>query len=129
MGMTTETKICTDMKAAGVRLFDSGATRSPLGDKLQYEGYLNPLVLQRYAEYMKKHQRQSDGNLRAADNWQKGIPQDSLMDSGTRHFMDWWLHHRGYPDRAMEPLEEALCALIFNAMAYLKHVLEGEDGR
>ena len=112
-----------------LRTFSSGATRSPLGDKLQYEGYLNPLVLKRFAQYMKKHQTQSDGTQRAADNWQSGIPQASLMDSGYRHFMDWWLHHRGYSEEATEDLEETLCALMFNTMAYLKSVLDEERGR
>lgn len=116
-----------EMFRESVRTFDSGATRSALGDKLEYEGYFSPLVLQRFAQYMKVHQQQADGNMRAADNWQKGIPQQSLMDSATRHFMDWWLHHRGYPDRAMETLEEALCALMFNIMAYLKAEMEGGD--
>ncbi|HQA98046.1 MAG TPA: hypothetical protein PLF62_08855 [Clostridia bacterium] len=109
-----------------MRVFRTGATRSPMGDKLQYEGYLSPLVLRRFAQYMRKHQMQADGNLRDADNWQKGIPKESLMDSGARHYMDWWLHHRGYTDMAEEPIEEALCALVFNAMAYLKHVLDEE---
>jgi hypothetical protein len=108
-----------------IRTFKTGATRSPIGDKLQYEGYLNPLVLKRYAKYMKKHQTQSDGEQRASDNWQKSIPKESLMDSAYRHFEDWHLHHRGYKAEAVEPLEEALCALIFNAMAYLKQVVEG----
>lgn len=119
--------ICRGNKTAGeaVRIFATGATRSPLGNKLQYEGYLSPIVLHRFAQYMKHHQTQADGNIRAADNWQKGIPPESLMDSLSRHYMDVWLHHRGYHDRAEEPLEEALCALMFNVMAYLKHVMEG----
>ena len=107
-----------------LRTFDTGATRSPLGDKLQYEGYLNPLVLKRFAEYMKKHQTQSDGQTRSADNWQNNIPLNSLMDSGTRHFMDWRLYHRGYESEMEEPIEEALCAVMFNCMGYLKQMLE-----
>ena len=106
-----------------VRTFESGATRSPLGDKLQYEGYLNPMVLKRFAQYMKKHQTQSDGQQRDADNWQKGIPVNSLMDSKLRHDMDMWLYHRGYIDEMEEDIEEALCAIMFNTMAYLKFVM------
>jgi hypothetical protein len=106
------------------RDFASGATRSPLGDKLQYEGYSNPLVEKRFAEYMKRHQTDSAGVQREADNWQKGIPEDSLMDSGYRHFMAWWLHHRGYMEEAGEDIEESLCALRFNVNAYLKWILE-----
>lgn len=111
------------------RTFDSGATRSPLGDKLQFEGYLSPMVLLRFAQYMKKHQIQSDGQQRAADNWQKGIPKESLMDSKMRHDMDLWLHHRGYSDKANEDIEEALCAILFNTMAYLKQVLEAKNDK
>ena len=111
-----------------IRVFESGATRSPLEGKLQYEGYLSPIVLKRFAEYMRQHQTQSDGRLRPADNWQRGIPRESLMDSGTRHFMDWWLHHREYESSAGEELQEALCALLFNVMAYLKDVLDEEVG-
>jgi hypothetical protein len=106
-----------------LRKFETGATRSPMGDKLQYEGFLNPLVLKRFAEYMHKNKVQADGSIRAADNWQKGIPRASLIDSGTRHFLDWWLQHRGYSKQADESLEEALCGVMFNAMAYLLDVL------
>ena len=121
--------ICRGNVSAGeaVRIFATGATRSPLGDKLQYEGYLSPIVLQRFAQYMKLHQTQADGRVRPADNWQRGIPPESLMDSLSRHYMDVWLHHRGYGDRAAEDIEEALCAMMFNTMAYLKTVLEEED--
>lgn len=112
------------VEVATQRVFETGATRSPLGEKLQYEGYLSPLALKRFAEYMRKHQTQSDGTMRDSDNWQKGIPKGSLMDSAMRHFMDWWMHHRQYQTHAAEPLEEALCGLLFNCMAYLKAVLE-----
>lgn len=107
-----------------VRVFESGATRSPLGNKLQYEGYLNPLVLKRFAEYMKKHQTQSNGEQRAADNWQKNIPLESLYDSKVRHDMDVWLYARGYEEEMEEDIEEALCAVMFNTMAILKQVIE-----
>ena len=106
-----------------MRTFDTGATRSPLGDKPQYEGYLNPIVIKRFGEYMLKHQIQADGQRREPDNWQKGIPPKSLMDSKMRHDMDVWLHHRGYSYAATEPMEEALCGVLFNTMALLLHEL------
>lgn len=115
---------CVEGQCETVRLFDTGATRSPLGDKLQYEGYLNPLVLKRYAEYMQKHQTQSDGTRRSADNWQKNIDIESLCDSKVRHDMDSWLYFRGYSSEASEEIEDTLCACIFNTMAILKQVLE-----
>ena len=43
------------------------------------------------------------------------------MDSGFRHFMDWWSGHRGHGDEAT--IREALCALMFNAEAYLHAML------
>ncbi|MDF1551947.1 MAG: hypothetical protein P1P84_02740 [Deferrisomatales bacterium] len=103
------------------RLFATGATRDSDAGKPDYEGFLSPLVLERYGRYMDKHRTMSDGSLRASDNWQQGVPQSSYMKSGWRHFMDWWACHRGHP--ATETLEDALCALLFNVMGYLHVVL------
>jgi hypothetical protein len=104
-----------------VRTFETGATRSAIDGKLRYEGYFSPLVLRERAEYMRRHQVQEDGSLREPDNWQRGIPTDSLMDSAFRHFMDWWSGHRGHASRS--EVQEALCALMFNAEAYLHAML------
>lgn len=101
-----------------IRKFETGATRDTATDKFDYEGFLAPQVLKRFAEYMHKHRQQSDGSLRDSDNWQKGIPLDAYMKSAWRHFMDWWTAHReGRVD------EEALCALLFNVQGYLFEVL------
>ena len=108
-----------------MREFSTGATRNIDTDKLDYEGFLSPLVLQRYAQYMHKHRVQVDGQLRASDNWQKGIPPDAYMKSAHRHFMDWWLFHRGY--KPTEPIEEALCALFFNLQGYLHEYLKEKE--
>src|SRR5690348_6912275 len=70
---------------------------------------------------MHKHRHRRDGTMRESDNWQKGIPFDAYIKSGFRHFMDWWSEHRGLP--TSEGLEEALCALIFNASGYLHETL------
>ena len=106
---------------SSVRTFETGATRDSDEGKLDYEGFLSPLVLQRYAEYMHKHRKQSDGSMRDSDNWQKGMPLSVYIKSAWRHFHDWWMEHRGLPSR--EGLEEALCALMFNTMGYLHQVL------
>lgn len=98
-----------------VRQFSTGATRSPLAGKLQYSGFISPIVLKRYAEYMHRHRLQSDGELRDADNWQKGIPDDSAFDSMLRHVMDIWLYSRDFGAEATEEKLESLCAIIFNA--------------
>jgi len=105
-----------------VRTFDTGATRDTDENKPDYEGFLSPLVLVRYGEYMMKHQVQADGDLRSSDNWQQGIPKDAYLKSAFRHFLDWWLEHDGYESR--EGLEEALCALMFNVMGYLHEELK-----
>ena len=113
--------------AAGPRIFVTGATRSPLNDKLCYAGFMDARVIKRYAEYMHRHREQTDGNLRDPDNWKKGIPIDSYMDSMYRHFMDVWLWHQGYLDEATEEIEEALVALMFNVQGMLFEILKKED--
>lgn len=107
---------------ADMREFDTGATRNVDVGQLDYEGFLSPLVLQRFGEFMHKHRVQADGKLRDSDNWQKGMPLDSYMKSGWRHFMDWWLAHRGYSCR--DGIEDALCALLFNVQGYLHEKLK-----
>lgn len=105
----------------GIRRFDTGATRDTDEGKLDYEGFLSPLVLTRFAEYMHKHRKQSDGSLRASDNWQKGIPIEAYMKSMWRHFVDVWRVHRSLP---AHDLEESLCALMFNVQGYLHELLK-----
>ena len=101
------------------RTFDTGATRDTAEEKYDYEGFLSPLVINRFGEYMHKHRLQSDGTLRDSDNWQKGIPKDV-------YFMDLWdLHRNGTDDKATERFTEgALCALLFNVMGYLHEHLK-----
>jgi hypothetical protein len=114
-----------------IRTFETGATRDTDEGKLDYEGFLSPRVLQRYARYMHEHRKQSDGSLRASDNWQKGIPPDQYMKSMFRHFMEVWWLHRKLPPTVGVTLEQALCALMFNVMGYLhehlKEVGYGDD--
>jgi hypothetical protein len=113
-----------------MRKYDTGATRSEVKGKPQYEGYLSPAVIWRFGQYMLEHQKQEDGEMRKADNWQKGMPLDDYMDSMWRHFMDVWLIHRDYAaivtgehskdtPPANAKLQDALCALMFNVMGYL----------
>lgn len=107
-----------------VRKFDTGATRDTDEGKIDYEGFLSPLVLARFGAYMTKHRVQSDGSLRASDNWQKGIPLDAYMKSAWRHFMDWWREHRRGTVVGCDVTEEALCALLFNVQGYLHELLK-----
>ena len=82
-----------------MRVFEGGATRDNDETKPDYEGYLSPLVIYRYGEYMTKHRKQSDGNMRDSDNWQRGsgIPMAQYMKSMFRHLIDLWTLHRGIP--------------------------------
>lgn len=109
------------------RVFETGASRDTVDGKLDYEGFLSPLVLRAFAEYMHKHREMRDGSLRPSDNWQQGMPADVYMSSAWRHFMDWWTIHRGHEarDRDGEVVDqiEAILALIFNAQGYLHDLL------
>jgi len=98
------------------RKFKTGATRDTDIQKLDYEGFLSPIVLERFAQYMNKHRIQGKF-VRNSDNWQLGIPKDVYMKSAWRHFMDMWKFHRGYKGR--DDLQDALCGLMFNCMGYL----------
>jgi hypothetical protein len=107
------------------RVFDTGASRDTDENKLDFEGFLSPLVLQRFAEFMHENRHMKDGSTRDSDNWQKGIPLNAYMKSGWRHFMDWWSDHRNHD--SSENIEVALCALLFNVQGYLHEILkEGE---
>lgn len=111
----------------GIRKFETGATRSQDAGRPDYEGFLSPLVIERFGEYMSKHRRQADGSLRDSDNWQKGMPLASYMKGAWRHFMHWWQRHRGWPVRdplAAKDIEEDLCALLFNVQGYLHELLK-----
>jgi len=118
-----------------IRTFETGATKSSNKDKLDYEGFLSPLVLRRFAEYMHRHRVQADGTLRDSDNWQQGIPRKEYMKSMWRHFMEVWSLHRnvntyghgyGLCD-VTDALEDALCALLFNVMGYLHEILHRKE--
>jgi hypothetical protein len=107
-----------------VRKFNGNATRDDDHGKLDFEGFLSPIVLEAFAEYMHQHRQTADG-LRDSDNWQDGISKEAYMKSGFRHFMDWWMEHRGYESR--EGLIDALCGLMFNVQGYLFEVLRGSE--
>lgn len=108
------------------RYFDGGAYRDNDDGKLDYEGFLSPLVLEAYAQYLNAHREQSDGVIRASDNWQQGVPLDQYMKSAWRHFMDLWQEHRGYESR--DGLDEALGGLLFNIMGYWLETLKERRG-
>lgn len=113
-----------------VRNFATGATRSNDALRDDPEGYLSPLVIDRYNQYMSKHRLQADGKVRESDNWQKGMPLTSYMKGMWRHFLHLWTRHRGWAvrDRNAAPyIQEDLCAIIFNAQGYLHTLLVREQ--
>lgn len=120
-----------DYETTTIRTFGTGATRDTDEGKPDYEGYLSPAVLAAFGRYMLRHSTQPDGQVRASDNWQKGIPLPAYMKSAFRHFVDWWTIHRNdrQPVNAVD-VEEAVCALIFNACGYLhEHLKDAERER
>jgi len=104
-----------------MREFKTGATRDVAEGKLDYHRFLCPFVLQRYCEYLQKHQKQADGKMREGDNWKKGIPIDVYMASLTRHFVEVW---QGWQEGDIS--DEALSALLFNAMGMMHELLKEE---
>ena len=115
-----------------VREFDTGATRSSSEDRYDPEGYLSPIVEERFCEYMLRHQYQADGTKRDSDNWQKGMPLETYMQGLKRHVLHLWTRHRGYhvlDDNAGINIEEDLCAILFNAQGYLHSLLAKRQAR
>lgn len=111
------------------RRFATGATRSSDEGKPDYEGFISPLVLHRFGQYMTKHRKMEDGGLRESDNWQKGIPRKQYLKSMLRHVMDVWLIMRYFSGQAEErDLTEALCAVKFNVDGMLHEVLQEQLG-
>lgn len=104
-----------------MREFDTGATRGSLEGKPSYMGFMSPLVVERFGQYMLEHQLQAGGTCRAPDNWKKGIPLDAYLDSMLRHVVSLWLTHEGHAD--WDKVEDTLCALFFNVQGYLHEVL------
>lgn len=108
----------------GHRTFDTGAIRDISDAKLDYDGFLSPLVLKRYAEHMHTFRKLPDGSSRTSDNWQLGIPKDEYLKSMFRHFVAVWSSHRGVSNES--DIAAELCALLFNVSGYLHEHLKAE---
>ena len=108
------------------RVFETGADRSSDAGKPHPNRAWSILVLRRFSEYMYDHNVSAKVSRRE-DQWQLGFPQDSFVESGSRHFDAWQGLHRGIPttDEKGNPvdLEEALCGLLFNVQGYLHEIL------
>jgi len=117
---------CGNMEAwggANTRTFTTGATRDGEEGKLEISGFLSPLVVKRFGEYMHGHRKLVDDTLRSSRNWRKGIPKEVYEESLIRHALDVWLHMDGFEGEANEPLEVALCGILFNASGLLHELL------
>lgn len=115
-----------DTDSGVMRQFTTGATRDTATGKPDFEGYLSPLVLEAFGEYMTFNRLQGNGTTRDSDNWQKGIPMPVYMKSGWRHFFDWWRGHRQLVTH--EGIVWALTGLMFNVMGYLHEYLKANPG-
>jgi hypothetical protein len=121
------TKHSVSQTTAETRAFSTGATRDTIDGKLSFYKALSPVVLERYVQYLGKHRLQSDGKLRDWDNWKKGIPVDTYCDSLLRHTHDVWKLTQGgtaHDNHGEVDVEDALCAVLFNAMGCLYEILK-----
>jgi len=107
-----------------MRKFETGATRDTNTDKLDYRGFISPLAMRRFAEYMHKHRKQPDGSMRSSDNWKRGMPPEVYMESFIRHSFELWLAYEDAPRDLWEPkagddIEDVACAILFNIQGWL----------
>jgi hypothetical protein len=76
---------------------------------------------------MLKHQKQSDGTMRPADNWKKRMPLDEVLESLIRHVKDLELHHDGYIDQCREKdIHEVLNGCAANINFYHHGIIQDE---
>ena len=112
-----------------MRKWGTGANRNDNARKLEFARFMSPLVVKRYCEYMDKHRYLENGDSREPDNWKNlfGEGHEQVcIDSLARHFLDLWITTEGGEPR--EDKEEALCAIMFNAMAILYKMLKDKNG-
>lgn len=112
-----------------IRKFKSGASRDTNEGKIEYARHLSPEVIKFFCEYMHKHRKLPGGSLRDPDNWKKGFPKQSYVDSGFRHFMEMWLLHekrktKKLTQKESEEFKDALCGIMFNAIGHLHEELK-----
>lgn len=117
-----------------MRKYTTGATRNDDKERPEFGGFLSPIVVRRFGEYMHKNRLQKDGTLRASDNWKKGMARRDYFESLFRHFIDVWEEITNDKDQETtlnyeddRILQEALCAILFNAQGLLREVLLGRD--
>jgi hypothetical protein len=113
-----------------MQYLETGATRSEDGVRDDPDGYLSPIFLERYFQYMTKNRVQADGEPRTSDNWQKGIPLHRYMKGLWRHFFHMWQRHRGWKvsdPLAADDIEEDMMAMMFNLQGYAHEYLKEKN--
>lgn len=110
-----------------MREFESGATRDTDDGKLDWEGFISPIAMRYFAEYMHRHRKQADGKLRDSANWQKGMPRHQYMKSLIRHTWDLWWEWDTDGATPLNVFTDLLCAIIFNAQGLLLEVALGRE--
>jgi len=108
------------MKKQKVQKFKTGAFRDTDTQKINIIGSFSPLVIRRFAEFMRDHNIKNGELQRDESNWKKGMPTKSYMESHARHSLDTWLTFEGYENFNIEDL---LCADLFNTMGHLHEIL------
>lgn len=107
----------------GTRVFASGATRDADDSKLDYEGFLSPFALERFAQYMHEARLRNPPpgqKLRDSDNWQKGIPKSAYLKSLLRHVFALWRHWR----KTGHVSQVDACGVMFNVQGLLHEDLK-----
>jgi len=99
-----------------MREFETGATRDTDQGKIHYKGFLSPLALKVFGEYMESHRVQADGSIRDPDNWKKGIPLDAYEDSLIRHVMEF---HMLLETEGREAAAKVAPAIFFNIQGWM----------
>lgn len=100
-----------------IRTWDSGANRNASASKRDIEGFISPIVLKLFSDYMHENRFLADGSFRDSDNWQNGIPIDVYHQCLQRHVLDVWLLHRGYKGR--HDYLKSLNGALFNIMGLI----------
>lgn len=106
-----------DVFKSAIVTSESGVVRSNDADKLDYEGFVSPLVLEAFAKYMHVNRIQPDGKLRASDNWQGGLEYERWVKSSYRHYIDFLKVHDGVPVEEGELA--AASGVLFNIMGWM----------
>ena len=113
-----------DYPKPSMRVFDTGATRDITEGKLDFEGFMSPLVIEAFAQYMEDNRKTKLG-VRDSDNWQKGIEKKVYMKSLFRHFMAVWKEHRGI--KTEDGILKSLMGVMFNTMGMAFELLKEGD--